>query len=358
MRMGGEGEGERYGLRDARERGSLLAAPDLQPQISAANADANRLILDQIAAGAMFPESLSRLSTELPRNFLGLEERAGWDEAGVVILPVPYESTVSYQGGTRRGPQAIIEASRYIELYDQELDAEPGSEIGVCTLPALHMTSAGPEAAIAELREAMDHILEIAGDRLVISLGGEHSITSAQVLAHAARLREQGRRLTVLQFDAHSDLRLEYEGSPFSHAAVMARCMDEVNITAVGIRALTREERQLIRDRDSITTIFAEEMWTDHSWVERAMEAIGDDVFITFDVDYFDPALIPATGTPEPGGPAWYPTLQLLRRVFNERRVVGADVVELAPIGGNAAPDFAIAKLVYKMVGYFWEGRG
>jgi arginase family enzyme len=171
------------------------------------------------------------------------------------------------------------------------------------------------------------------------------------------RLAREGRRLTVLQFDAHSDLRIEYEGSPYSHAAVMARTVDEVDITAVGIRALTREERQMIRERDSITTIFAEEMWENDAWIDRAMAALGDDVFITFDVDYFDPSLIPATGTPEPGGPGWYPTLKLLRRVFDERNVVGADVVELAPMGGNAAPDFAIAKLVYKMVGYHWASR-
>jgi agmatinase len=305
----------------------------------------------------MIPDAISKLSTELPHNFLGLEEKAGWEEAGVVILPVPYESTVSYQGGTRGGPRAIIEASRYLELYDQELDAEPGTEVGVCTLPALHLTSAGPEAAIAELRSAMDDILDAAGDRLVIGLGGEHSITSAPVLAHAARLKREGRRLSVLQFDAHSDLRLEYEGSPYSHAAVMARCMDKVDITAVGIRALTSEERRLIRERDSITTIFAEEMWADRDWIQRALDSLGEDVFITFDVDYFDPSIIPATGTPEPGGPGWYPTLELLRRVFAERNVVGADVVELAPMPGNAAPDFAIAKLVYKMVGYWAEGR-
>jgi agmatinase len=304
----------------------------------------------------MIPDAISKLSTELPHNFLGLEEKAGWDEAGVVILPVPYESTVSYQGGTRGGPRAILEASRYLELYDQELDAEPALEVGVCTLPALHLTSAGPEAAIAELRSAMDDILEAAGDRLVIGLGGEHSITSAPVLAHAARLKREGRRLSVLQFDAHSDLRLEYEGSPYSHAAVMARCMDEVDITAVGIRALTSEERRLIRERDSITTIFAEEMWADRDWIQRALDSLGEDVFITFDVDYFDPSIIPATGTPEPGGPGWYPTLELLRRVFSERRVVGVDVVELAPMPGNAAPDFAVAKLVYKMVGYWWLG--
>jgi agmatinase len=304
------------------------------------------------------PDALKDLSWELPRNFLGLEGEAGtWGGAGVVILPIPYESTVSYQGGTKLGPDAIIQASRFIELYDQELDGEPGPEVGVCTLPSLHLTSAGPEAAIGELREAMDAILEAAGDRLVIGLGGEHSITSAQVLAHADRLGE-GRRLTILQFDAHGDLRPEYEGSRFSHAAVIAQCIDRADVVQVGIRAITSDERALIRSRPgNITTIFAEEMWEDDAWVDRAFDALGDDVFITFDVDYFDPSLMPATGTPEPGGPGWYPTLRLLRRVFAEKNVVGADVVELAPIGGNAAPDFVVAKLVHKMVGYFAEGR-
>ncbi|HEX5726873.1 MAG TPA: agmatinase [Longimicrobiaceae bacterium] len=304
------------------------------------------------------PASLADLPWELPRNFLGLEgDAAGWERAGVVILPIPYEATVSYQGGTRLGPQAILEASRYIELYDQELDAEPGPAVGVCTLPALHLTSAGPEAAVGELRRAYDAVLEAAGDRLVIGLGGEHSITSAPVRAHAARL-PAGRRLSVLQFDAHGDLRLEYEGSPYSHASVMARCIDCADLVQVGIRAVTAEERALIRAREgSITTIFADEMWNADAWIGRALAALGDDVFITFDVDYFDPALMPATGTPEPGGPGWYPTLKLLRRVFEERNVVGADVVELAPIGGNAAPDFVAAKLVYKLVGYHWLAR-
>ncbi|HEU0012512.1 MAG TPA: agmatinase [Longimicrobium sp.] len=300
---------------------------------------------------AEIPEALKDLSWELPHNFLGLEgDAATWEKAGVVILPIPYESTVSYQGGTKRGPAALLEASRYIELYDQELDGEPGPEVGVCTLPALHLTSAGPEAAVRELREAYDAILADADGRLVIGLGGEHSITSAPVLAHADRL-PQGRKLSVLQFDAHGDLRLEYEGSPYSHAAVMARCIDCVDLVQVGIRAITIEERALIRERQ-ITTIFADEMWDNDAWIQRALDALGPDVFITFDIDYFDPALMPATGTPEPGGPDWYPTLRLLRRVFEEKNVVGADVVELAPIGGNAAPDFVAAKLVYKMVAY------
>jgi agmatinase len=128
-----------------------------------------------------------------------------------------------------------------------------------------------------------------------------------------------------------------------------------VDIVAVGIRALTREEREVIRESDRITTIFADEMWEDDAWVDRAMEALGETVYITFDVDYFDPSLVPATGTPEPGGPDWYRTLKLLRRVFTERNVVGIDVVELAPLPGNAAPDFLVAKLVYKMIGYHWE---
>jgi len=296
------------------------------------------------------PENLRDLSWELPHCFLGLEgDLASWGRAGVVILPIPYEATVSYQGGTKGGPAAIIEASRYIELYDQELDSEP-SDQGVCTLPALHLTGAGPQQAIGQLRDAYDRILAAAGDRLVIGLGGEHSISSAPALAHAARLG--GRRLSILQFDAHSDLRTEYEGSPYSHAAVMSRCVKDADIVAVGIRALTSEERQLIRERDSITTIFAEEMWDNEEWIDRALSALGDDVYITFDVDYFDPAVMPATGTPEPGGPGWYPTLKLLRRVFAERRVVGVDVVELAPMAGNAAPDFLTAKLIYKMIGY------
>jgi len=302
------------------------------------------------------PRELTDLSWEPAHTFLGLDEAESWQDAGVLILPVPYEATVSYQGGTRRGPSAILEASKYVEFYDQELDAEP-CDVGIATLPALHLTGAGPREAVAELRSAYDRLLDVAGERLVVMLGGEHSLTSAAVLAHAGRVARDGGRLTVLQFDAHADLRPDYEGSPYSHASVMARCMDAVDIVSVGIRALTREERSLTRERDSITTLFAEEMWRDAAWVDRTISALGESVYITFDVDYFDPSMMPATGTPEPGGPPWYPTLQLLRRVFAEREVRGLDIVELAPIPGNAAPDFAVAKLLYKMVGYWREGR-
>jgi agmatinase len=269
-----------------------------------------------------------------------------------VILPVPYESTVSYGGGTGNGPSAIVEASRYIELYDQELDCEP-ADVGVATLPALSLSGAGGEQALGELRHAYDALLEVARDKFVIALGGEHSITSAPILAWADRLAQQGRKLSVLQFDAHTDLRPEYEGSRFSHASVMYQVQERVqSLVAVGIRAITSEEMRLVRGSDHLHVYLADDIHGDESWHDEVLSRLGDDVYISFDVDAFDPALVPSTGTPEPGGLQWYPVLKLLRRVFREKRVIAADVVELAPTPGLHAPDFLVAKLVYKMIGY------
>ncbi len=302
------------------------------------------------------PDELKGAGWEVPHNFLGLDEDASdFARARVVILPVPYEATTSFGGGTRSGPGAILEASRYIELYDQELDAEP-YEAGVATLPALELTGAGPEQALAALREAYERLRAAAPGKLVIMLGGEHSITSAPVLAWADRLEAAGRRLTVLQIDAHTDLRAEYEGTPYSHASVMHRVHERVDIVAVGIRALTREERELARASGRIHIFFADDIHEGRGWIDDVIEKLGDDVYITFDVDGLDPSLVPATGTPEPGGLGWYPVLALLRRVFAERNVVGCDVVELAPIPGQAASDFLVAKLVYKMIGYAVHG--
>lgn len=301
---------------------------------------------------------LKDLHWELPHNFLGLdEELSSLDAAKVVILPVPYESTTSYGGGTQGGPSAIIEASRYIELYDQELDAEP-ADVGICTLPALALTGAGAEPAIRQLRETYDAIREAAPGRFIIALGGEHSISSAPILSWADALARENRRLTVLQFDAHTDLRVEYEGSPYSHAAVMNRVIERgVDLVAVGIRALTREERELERSSENISIFFADDIHTGDAWMDDVVAKLGTDVYISFDVDGFDPSLVPSTGTPEPGGLQWYPVLKLLRRVFAERNVVSADVVELAPIPGLNAPDFLVAKLIYKMIGYRFAGR-
>ncbi len=301
------------------------------------------------------PERLRGLSWELPRNFLGLDEAASdFASARAVILPVPYEATTSYGGGTANGPAAILEASRFIELYDQELDSEP-SAAGIATLPELHLTGAGPEAAVRELRDAYDALLESGEDKFVVLLGGEHSISSAPIRAWADRLKARGRRLSVLQLDAHTDLRPEYEGSPYSHASVMHRAQEAVDIVAVGIRALTRDEMDLVRASEHLHVMLADDIHEGLGWIDEVMRHLGPDVYVSFDVDAFDPSLVPATGTPEPGGLQWYPVMKLLRRVFRERTVHAADVVELAPIPGFHAPDFLVAKLVYKLVGYRFD---
>jgi agmatinase len=202
---------------------------------------------------------------------------------------------------------------------------------------------------MAELESAFGRVLEVAADRFPVMLGGEHSISAPAIRAVAAR---QDSRLQVLQFDAHADLRGSYEGSPDSHASAMRRVLDSADVVGVGIRGISEEEVEVARETSGVTLIYADEMWETDEWMDRALGALGDPVYITFDVDYFDPSLVPSTGTPEPGGGDWYGTLRFLRRVFRERDVVACDVVELAPIPGITAPDFLVAKLVYKLIGY------
>ncbi len=299
------------------------------------------------------PPGLSDLPWELPHTFLGLDEEASdFGRCRAVILPVPYETTTSYGRGASSGPAAIIEASRYIELYDQELESDP-SRVGIHTLPALELTRDGALAAMGELESAYARVAETAEDRFLIMLGGEHTVSSPAIRAQAARLGG----LSVLQLDAHADLRAEFEGSIHSHACAMARIIDVADLVSVGVRGVCGEEVEVARSNDSVTLIWADEMWEDDAWMDRAVAALGDPVYLTLDVDYFDPSLVPSTGTPEPGGGDWYRTLQFLRRVFRERTVVACDVVELAPAPGMHAPDFLVAKLVYKLIGYRFEGE-
>ncbi|NIP58002.1 MAG: agmatinase [Gemmatimonadetes bacterium] len=291
---------------------------------------------------------------ELPRTFLGLDEEASaWSTARAVLLPVPYESTTSYGGGARSGPGAILEASRYVELWDQELGRDP-SAVGIHTLPALELTRQGPAEAAAELEEAYAAVAEAAGDRFLVMLGGEHSVSAPAIRAQAKRTRG---RLSVLQLDAHADLRPAYEGTPHSHASAMARVLDVADVVGVGIRGISRQEVEAAAESERITLIYGEEVAAGDGWMDRALDALGDPVYLTFDVDYFDPAVMPSTGTPEPGGGEWYPTLRFLRRVFRERTVVACDVVELAPTPGLHAPDFLAAKLVYKLIAYRFEAE-
>ena len=269
-------------------------------------------------------------------------------ESRVAILPVPYDLTTSYQPGARRGPLAILEASTHLETYDEELGRETWEEVGIETLPAGVPDTSGPAATVQRIEAVAREIVE-AG-RFLVSLGGEHSITAP--LVRAVRTAHPG--LGVLQLDAHADLRDEFEGSPFNHACVMHRVLDDsVELAQVGIRSLTGEEQTLIRER-GICTVFAPEAVGAPvaNWIGRVLAALPEEVYITVDLDVFDPAIMPATGTPEPGGRDWYRALDVLRQVARAKRIVGFDVVELSPIPGNVAPDFLAAKLVYRLLGY------
>ena len=295
------------------------------------------------------PKGALSLPWELPHTFLGLDEEASaFAAAKSLILPVPYESTTSWGGGTQGGPGAILEASRYIELLDHELGADP-STVGIHTLPALELTRAGAEPAMEELERAYGEIFDVAAGRFPVMLGGEHSISAPAIRAVAAR---QGARLNVLQLDAHADLRGSYEGTPASHASAMRRVLEVADVVGVGIRGISQEEVEVAASESGVSLVYADEMWENDAWMDRALEVLGDPVYITFDVDFLDPSVMPSTGTPEPGGGDWYRTLRFLRRVFRERNVLACDVVELAPIPGMAAPDFLAAKLVYKLIGY------
>lgn len=287
-------------------------------------------------------------------SFLGLPDHINPPErARVAVLPLPYDLTTSYQPGARRGPLAILEASTHLETYDEELGRETWEGLGIATLPAVVPDTSGPAATLARIEAAAHE--QVAAGRFLVGLGGEHSVTAP--LVRAVRTRYPG--LGVLQLDAHADLRQEFEGSPHNHACVMHRLLDDgAPIAQVGIRSLTGEEHALIR-QGRVCTVFAEEAVRQplDAWLPRVLAALPDEVYVTVDLDAFDPAIMPATGTPEPGGLDWYRAVDILRAVAAARRIVAFDVVELAPIPGHVAPDFLAAKLVYKLLGYAFSPR-
>ena len=283
------------------------------------------------------------------QDFLGIPpDLKPQGRAKAAILPLPYDLTTSYQPGARRGPLAILEASTHLETSDEELARESWQEVGIATLPAVAPDTSGPAATMARIERVAREVVEEG--TFLIGLGGEHSVTAP--LVRAVRARHSG--LGVLQLDAHADLRDTFEGSPLNHACVMHRILDDgVQLAQVGIRSLTGDERALIVER-GICTVFAREAVNEpvQRWISRVLAALPDEVYVTVDLDAFDPAIMPATGTPEPGGLGWYGALAVLRAVAERKRVVGFDVVELAPIAGHVAPDFLAAKLVYRLLGY------
>jgi len=265
-------------------------------------------------------------------------------KARVVILPVPLDRTTSYVSGTRNGPHEILVASSHIELWDEETQTDVHS-IGIYTLPEMEFPFAGMDEVVCEIRRVASEL--ITRDKFPLILGGEHSITPAVVGAVAAK--HPG--LSVLQIDAHADLRDSFMGTPHNHACAMRRTLDFAPTTQVGIRSLSPEEAAAVPSLR--TTIFYDyNMRADPRWIDRVVESLTDTVYITIDVDGLDPAIMPATGTPEPGGLSWYETLALLRAVIERRTVVGCDIVELSPLAGNVAPNFLCAKLIYKILSY------
>lgn len=267
---------------------------------------------------------------------------ADYKKSRFVILPVPYEGTVSYGKGTSKGPAAILKASKNLELYDEEL-CKDSYKSGIVSLEPLKSAS-NPEKMVENVEIACRRIIE--DKKFPILLGGEHSISTGFCRA----LKKKYPNLSVLQLDAHADLRQKYDGTPYSHACIMARVREICPAVQVGIRSLSKEEAEWIK-KDNLPIFWAKDIYNNDNWFDKAISKLSDNVFITIDVDIFDPSIMEATGTPEPGGLNWYQVVRFLKEVCKRKKIVGFDVVELAPNGNNAC-DFSCAKLVYKMIGY------
>ncbi len=262
--------------------------------------------------------------------------------AKFLILPIPYEQTTSYIGGTKNGPEAIIRASHYVELFDEEAGVE-AYLTGINTLEHINFQNLIPDDAINRIYSTVKQLP--IKEKFLISLGGEHSITYPIVKAY----KEKFKSLSVLHVDAHSDLRESYQGSIYSHGSVMARIKDMATIVQVGIRSQSKEEYETIK-KDRIHTFYMHNIRKDAQWKEHATESLHDNVYLTIDLDGFDPSVAPAVGTPEPGGLGWYDVIDLIKMVIKHHNLVGCDVVELSPAPLSINTDFLAARLVYKII--------
>ena len=289
------------------------------------------------------------------KNFLGIEEKEFYDykKSHVVIQQVPYEHTSSYVQGSAKGPKAIIDASRFVEFYDEELDDETYKKCGIATLEAINFKRKVDDAAIALIESKTDKL--IRDNKYVVSIGAEHTVTLGLVKAHAKKYKN----LCVLQIDAHSDLRSSYQDNIYSHASVMARVHElGISLTQIGIRAQCKEEANLIKKSKNIHTFYAHQIRNQKSetretnWMAKAINTLSENVYLTIDADGFDPAVIPAVGTAEPNGLFWAETLHFLKDVFKKKNVVGFDVVECAPVKGQILSEYTLAKLIYRLIGY------
>lgn len=289
-------------------------------------------------------------SANLPMNFGGIEEKefSSFEDSQVLIFPVSYEGTVSFGAGTGAGAMAIVNASRNMELYEEETDAEV-YKIGIHTLEEFKPRES-PETMMNALYEETKSLLK-AG-KFVCMLGGEHSVSAPVIRAHA----EQFHNISILQIDAHADLRDEYDGTPHSHASIMARSVKDLRIPAVqiGIRSLSADEARSLADLPT-KIYWAKDIHGRTDWIDEAIDNLTENVYLTIDIDGLDPSLVPTTGTPEPGGMDWYQVLTLIRKLAEKRRVVGMDLVEFSKTDNSDAPAFLCAKLVYKSLAYIFK---
>ncbi len=273
------------------------------------------------------------------------EEYSDPENAGIIIIPVAYDGTSTWIKGADKGPTAIIEASANMELYDIETDSEVYRK-GIYTEDTITR-----EITTTEMINAVNGTVQyyLEKNRFTVVIGGEHSVSIGSIKAHA----EYYANLTVLQLDAHADLREEHNGSIYNHACVMARIKEFCPVVQVGIRSMDSSENESM---DKTRTFFAEDIHNNEDWIKKVVSTLSDNVYITIDLDVFDPSIMPSTGTPEPGGLLWYDVLALLKAVSNKKNVVGFDVVELCPDDRNKAPDFMAAKLIYKLLSYKFGG--
>lgn len=286
-----------------------------------------------------------------PFNFGAIpHELAEYGASKVAILPVPYDATTTYQSGTRNGPRALIEASRCLEFYDEEV-GKNFSELGICTLDELETV----DDAGKMVHRVYEAVKVLLGDgKKTVVIGGEHSISSGSVKAHMERYPD----LTVLHVDAHADMRDELAENRFNHGCVARRISEMCPLVSVGVRSIAQEEIDHIRSSNGrIKVFFAKDIHSGSSWMDKVVKSLGNgrNVYITIDLDAFDTSIMPSVGTPQPGGLEWYQMLELMRRIAVVKNVVGFDVTELMPIPGNHAPDVLAAKLVYKLIGYFFS---
>lgn len=281
------------------------------------------------------------------KNYAGIpDEYAKLDKAKIVLIPVPYDGTSTWQKGSNKGPEAFLNASENLEWYDIETDSEAYQQ-GIFLAPSITENSSPKELVDAVYKATKNYIIR---NKFVTLFGGEHSIAIGSIRAFS----ENFNNLTVLHIDAHADLRKEYMGSKYNHACTVYEASQTTNLIQVGIRSMDVLEKTIM---DEEKTYFAHEMASDEYWMDNVIDQCTDNVFITFDLDAFDPSIFPSTGTPEPGGLFWYETLEFLKRVFEECNVVGFDISELSPNEHDKSSDFLAAKLYYKMLSYKFQGE-